>query len=61
MRDTPSYGTRCMRRTSNLTSSHSTTVPSIWKNGSPTVVCQFCGLLRIRLLSVSLIFVFWPA
>ena len=25
MRDTPSYGTRCIRRTSNLTSSHSTT------------------------------------
>ena len=38
-------------------SSHSTTVPSIWKNGSPTLVCQFWGLLRIRLLSVSRILV----
>ena len=40
-------------------SSHSTTVPSIWKKGSPTEVCQFWGDLRIRLLSVSRIFV-WP-
>jgi hypothetical protein len=32
-----------MRRTSNLTSSHSTTVPSIWKKGRPTDVCQFWG------------------
>ena len=45
-----------MRRTSNLTSSHSTTVPSIWKNGKPTVVCQFWGDFRIRLLRVSRIF-----
>ena len=22
---------------------HSTTVPSIWKKGRPTDVCQFCG------------------
>ena len=29
------------------------TVPSIWKKGRPTDVCQFWGLLRIRLLSVS--------
>jgi len=63
------HGTRCIRRTSNLTlqskqaharehdrlhalvrappldsgvahSSHSTTVPSIWKNGSPTWYCE---------------------
>ena len=47
------YGTRCIRRTSKRTSSHSTTVPSIWKKGRPTDVCQFWGLLRIRLLSVS--------
>ena len=32
-------------------------VPSIWKNGSPMVVCQFCGDLRMRLLSLSRILV----
>ena len=35
---------------------HSTTVPSIWKKGRPTLVCQFWGDLRMRLLSVSRIF-----
>ena len=40
--------------------SHSTVVPSIFKKGSPMVVCQFCGDLRIRLLSVSLILVLRP-
>ena len=29
--------------------------------GRPTVVCQFCGDFKIRLLSVSRIFVFCPA
>lgn len=61
MRDTPSYGTRCIRRTSKRTSSHSTTVPWIWKKGSATWVCQFCGDLRIRLLSWSRILVLEPA
>ena len=42
-------------------SSHSTTVPWIWKKGRPAVVCQLWGLFKIKLLSVSRIFVFWPA
>lgn len=81
MRDTPSYGTRCIRRTSKRIlrarrrgggeqrraaraaraaranpaahSSHSMTVPVIWKNGSPALVCQDWGLLITRLLIVS--------
>ena len=32
------------------------TVPSIWKKGRPTDVCHDWGDLRIRLLSVSRIF-----
>ena len=32
---------------------HSTTVPSIWKKGRPTDVCQFWGLFKMRLLRVS--------
>ena len=114
MRETPSYGTRCIRRTSNLTSSHSTTweqrdvvvstcegnlgateqvqapsgahralnleegeadlrtqkrggdgqhgVAALVAGGAYTTgagrteVCQFWGLLRMRLLSVSRIF-----
>ena len=35
-------------------SSHSTTVPWIWKKGKPTLVCHDCGDLRMRLLRVSL-------
>ena len=30
------HGTRCIRRTSNRTSSHSTVVPSRWKKGRAT-------------------------
>jgi len=47
------YGTRCIRRTSNRISSHSTTVPVMAKKGRPTPVCQSWGLLTIRLLRVS--------
>lgn len=46
-------GTRCKRRTSNLSSSHSTVVPSMRTKGNATVVCHSSGDLRMRLLSVS--------
>ena len=46
-------GTRCSRRTSKCISSHSTDTPSIFLNGKAAVVCQSCGLRRIRLFSVS--------
>ena len=42
-------------------SSHSMTVPVIWKKGRPTLVCHDWGDLITRLLIVSLIFVFVPA
>ena len=52
-RSLPSYGTRCIRRTSKRISSHSTTVPSMRRKGRPTVVCQFWGDFSMRLLMVS--------
>jgi hypothetical protein len=60
MREAPSYGTRWRRRTSKWTSSQTTVTPSIFIHGRAVVVCQSCGLERMRLLSVSRRWTFLP-
>ena len=48
------------RRPAATHSSHSTDTPSMRLKGKAAVVCQSCGLRRIRLLSVSRMRLFWP-